>query len=317
MSSYSNAAQQYGKDAADYWSQFDFSPNKRYVKKMCDLYYKEKVSDEEIKKLFKDYQEHSELFDAVSVNFNQLTFEQLRELVQRQTGEYEDNIKLPNQFYESEDGLISIGYFNTFEEATTFEPQNVWCTSVKQERFEEYHDINHDMLYIIRNFGFSKRSGCRFVVAQVDTQGNKTYWTQKGDSLSSKSGNGSFSEDEFETTLGNAIYLLKPMEITDNNTDIKTENIMRNKRTYRLTESRLRGMIREAVKSVLIEGQEDMYSVIANLEHDLETIIHNTDNSSGQAFGSIQDKLLAISNTLSHVDPNLSQQAKSTFEKLR
>lgn len=87
-------------------------------------------------------------------------------------------------------------------------------------------------------------------------------------------------------------------------------------RRYRLTESRLRNMIREAVKSVLIDGQEDMYSVIANLEHDLETIIRNTDNSSGQAFGSIQDKLLAISNTLSHVDPNLSQQAKSTFEKL-
>ena len=64
MSSYSNAAQQYGKDAADYWSQFDFTPNKRYVKKMCDLYYKEKVSDEKIKKLFKDYQGHSELFDA-------------------------------------------------------------------------------------------------------------------------------------------------------------------------------------------------------------------------------------------------------------
>jgi len=29
MSAYSNAVQQYGKDAADFWSQYDFSPTKR------------------------------------------------------------------------------------------------------------------------------------------------------------------------------------------------------------------------------------------------------------------------------------------------
>lgn len=44
----------------------------------------------------------------------------------------------------------------------------------------------------------------------------------------------------------------------DNNTDIKTENIMRNKRTYRLTENRLRGMIREAVKNTLNEISDDL-----------------------------------------------------------
>lgn len=44
----------------------------------------------------------------------------------------------------------------------------------------------------------------------------------------------------------------------DNNTDIKKENIMRNKRTYRLTENRLRGMIREAVKNTLNEISDDL-----------------------------------------------------------
>ena len=43
MSAYSNAVQQYGKDAADFWSQYDFSPTKRYVKKMCDLFYPPRV----------------------------------------------------------------------------------------------------------------------------------------------------------------------------------------------------------------------------------------------------------------------------------
>lgn len=34
MSRYSNAVQKYGKDIADFWSKYDFSPQKRYVKKM-------------------------------------------------------------------------------------------------------------------------------------------------------------------------------------------------------------------------------------------------------------------------------------------
>ena len=50
MSAYSNAVQQYGKDAADFWSQYDFSPTKRYVKKMCDLFYKDKIPQNEITK---------------------------------------------------------------------------------------------------------------------------------------------------------------------------------------------------------------------------------------------------------------------------
>lgn len=256
MSSYSNAVQQYGNIAADYWAQFDFSPNKRYVKKMCDLFYKDKIPYSEITKVFRDYQEHSELFDAIGINFNQLSFEQLKELVQRQTGEYEDNTKLPNQFYESEDGLITIGYFNTFEEATNFEPHNLWCTSIKQKRFEEYHDINHDMLYIIRNCGLSKRSGCRFVVAQVDTEGNKTYWTQTNSSLPKNSGEGTISKSEFEATLGDAVSLLKPMKIKEDNNYIKTEHNMRKNRTMRLTEGRLRGIISEVVKNTINEVKD-------------------------------------------------------------
>lgn len=42
MSSYKNAVQIYGTDAAEFWSQYDFSPTKRYVKKMCDFFIKTK-----------------------------------------------------------------------------------------------------------------------------------------------------------------------------------------------------------------------------------------------------------------------------------
>lgn len=213
MSAYSNAVQQYGKDAADFWSQYDFSPTKRYVKKMCDLFYKDKIPQNEITKIFRGYQENAEWFDEMGIDFNKLTWEQLNELVLKQTGEYDNVSQLPNQFYVSDDGLITIGYFNTFEEAMNFEPQNGWCTSVNQGRFEEHHDINHEMLYIIRNCKFSKGSNCRFVVAQVNLDGSIVYWDQKDNNLND--GGGHISSSEYETSLGDAKTKLQPMKLNN------------------------------------------------------------------------------------------------------
>ena len=178
MSAYSNAIQQYGKDATDFWAQYDFSPTKRYVKKMCDLFYVDKIPQNEITKIFRGYQENAEWFDEMGINFNQLTWEQLKELVLRRTDEYENTIKLPNQFYISDDGLVTIGYFNTFEEARDFEPKNGWCISFNEGWFTQHHDFDHEMLYIIKNYAFSKGSGCRFVVAQVNIDGSIIYWNQ-------------------------------------------------------------------------------------------------------------------------------------------
>ena len=69
MSAYSNAVQQYGRDAADFWSQYDFSPTKRYVKKMCDLFYKDKIPQNEINKIFRGYQENAKWFDEMGIDF--------------------------------------------------------------------------------------------------------------------------------------------------------------------------------------------------------------------------------------------------------
>jgi len=48
----------------------------------------------------------------------------------------------------------------------------------------------------------------------------------------------------------------------------------------------------------------------------LKTVISNTDSTANQAFGGADDKLQMISNMLSHIDVNLSKQAKGTFGKL-
>lgn len=245
MSAYSNAVQQYGKDAADFWSQYDFSPTKRYVKKMCDLFYKDKIPQNEITKIFRGYQENAEWFDEIGVDFNKLTWEQLKELVLKQIGEYDNVSQLPNQFYISDDGLITIGYFNTFEEAMIFEPQNGWCTSVNQGRFEEHHDINHEMLYIIRNNKLSKGSNCRFVVAQVNLDGSIVYWDQKNNNLND--GGGHISASEYETSLGDAKNKLQPMK---SNNQLNC-NLNMNKKLIRLTESDLHRIVKESVQRIL------------------------------------------------------------------
>ncbi len=273
MSAYSNAVQQYGKDAADFWSQYDFSPTKRYVKKMCDLFYKDKIPQNEITKIFRGYQENAEWFDEMGVDFNKLTWEQLKELVLKQTGEYEKVSKLPNQFYVSDDGLITIGYFNTFEEAMNFEPQNGWCTSVNQGRFEEHHDINHEMLYIIRNNKLSKGSNCRFVVAQVNFDGRIVYWDQKNNNLND--GSSRISANEYETSLGDAKSKLQPMKL---NNQLNCNTNM-NKKLIRLTESDLHRIVKESLNKILMEAQSEGVQVRPYTEN-----VFAVGNNSGVKF---------------------------------
>ena len=101
----------------------------------------------------------------------------------------------------------------------------------------------------------------------------------------------------------------------------KVNKTMNKKQTIRLNESQLKRIVSESVKRVLKEddsfqSQERMYGIIANLEADIKTVLHNTDTTSAQAFGSPEEKLRAISNALSHIDNGLSQEAEQTFNKL-
>ena len=89
----------------------------------------------------------------------------------------------------------------------------------------------------------------------------------------------------------------------------------------KLSETQLKKMVSEAVRNVLrendLDAQESIYQIICNLEEDIKTVISNTDSSANQAFGDTQEKLNAITNSLSHIDANLAQQSHSTFVKLQ
>ena len=105
----------------------------------------------------------------------------------------------------------------------------------------------------------------------------------------------------------------EPIQESNTRKDMK-----QNKKT--INEAQLRAIVKEAVRNVLkendLDAQESMYQIICNLEADIKTVISNTDSSSNQAFGDSQDKLNAISNSLSHIDDSLAQQSRLTFAKL-
>ena len=304
MSAYSNAVQQYGRDVANFWAQYDFSPTKRYVKKMCDLFYIDKIPQNEITKIFRAYQENAEWFDAMGINFNELSWDNLKELVLRHIGEYENVAKLPNQFYVSDDGLINIGYFNTFEEAMNFEPQNGWCTSVNQGRFEEHHDINHEMLYIIRNCKLSKGSNCRFVVAQVNLDGSRIYWDQKNNNLNGTNENNHISAEEYETSLGDAVNQLQPMKVKTENKHYNTNRNM-NKKLIRLTESDLHKIVKDSVNRILNEVSYQKAQSAANA-----AIMGGR-----QLSPAMQRRLHKNPNALSDRINNLSKGATNSFNR--
>lgn len=93
-----------------------------------------------------------------------------------------------------------------------------------------------------------------------------------------------------------------------------------NTNKIKLNESQLKQIVSESVKRVLREEydlQEALYQTICNLESDLRTVIKNTDKSSSQAFGDVDDKLNAIVNRLSHVDEGLANQASAIVNKLQ
>jgi hypothetical protein len=211
MSSISAAKQKYKNnlDIVDSFTQKDLSPNKRYVKKMCDLYFEENIEFNEIARLFVGYESNRAIFDAAGVDFNKYNYDQLFELVYKATNEYADKYKLPNEITNSEDKLITVGLLKTFDDAVNLECKNSWCICVSDGHFEE-HTTDGTLLYLIRNLHLSNNTECRFVVAQVYTNGERKYWSSGNHLLSNKHNGSILSISEYEETIKEIIDYLRP-----------------------------------------------------------------------------------------------------------
>lgn len=249
MGSIKDAEQKYKEkpEIVHAFAQKDLSSSKRYVKKMCDLYFEEHIPFEDVCNLFAAYEANKGIFDTVGLNFNQYTYQQLFELVYKASGDYADKCKLPNEIAHSNDKTVSLGLFKTFEEAMNFEGENSWCTSVNQGRFNE-NTMNGTLLYIIRNLRLSKSSECRFVVAQVFNNGEKIYWTSKDNRLTETHEGSRPSIAEYENTIKEVLPYIMPSSNKETN---ESKNMKKN--VVKINENTLRQIVAESVKKVLSE----------------------------------------------------------------
>ena len=212
--SYDKAIEEYGEKMVEFFSQYDFSETKKYTKKICDFYRKEQLPLSEISKIFHTYQQYEKEFEKDGINYNDLSWPELYNLVLNKSLENEDNFKLPNQIYNSDDNLISVGYFGKFEDVFNYKLINNWCIT-KRQIFEEHHNDKNETLYIIKNLKLPKNSICKFVVAQVFPDGKIKYWTSKDTVLKDIDDGAGITRSEYEELLGDAVNYLKPM-ITNN-----------------------------------------------------------------------------------------------------
>ena len=212
--SYNKAIEEYGEKMVEFFSQYDFSETKKYTKKICDLYKKDGIPLIEISKIFHTYQQYEDEFEKEGVDYNVLSWIELYNLVLNKSLENESDFELPNQIYNSNDNLISVGYFDRFEDVFNYKLVNNWCIS-KQYKFEEHHGTKHEMIYIIKDLKLPENSPCRFVIAQVFPDGNIKYWNRNDFVLKDVAEGGSLTISEYEEPIGEVVNYLKPMVINN------------------------------------------------------------------------------------------------------
>lgn len=217
-SQYSNSVQKYGEEKTNAIKNIDKSLSEHYLFKMCQFIYDENINVADVVSLFRRVKAMSPELNIG--NLNNMTYEELCKEVGGVTAQ--DTTLLPNVIYQSVDGMITIGLLDSKNDAENLPISNSWCISRKNDPHDSFNELGkNSVFYIIRNLYFSVSSKIRFVVCQVFNNNAYIIWTQDNHRLE--------YEDEYLKTLGEAVNILKYRNDNDN-TDIKTENIMKNKK---------------------------------------------------------------------------------------
>jgi hypothetical protein len=228
--------------------QNDTSPEKRYVEKMCDLYFNEKIPFNEVVHLFKAYEENRNIYDAVGVDFNILTYKELSESVYKITGEYLSRWEMPNVVYHNKSKGITVSLIRNYEEAKSVLCFNTWCV-FNSSSYWKMHEDDGDTVYLIR---ITKGYYSMFYSAFVKRNGDRIYYAYTHHQLTNEKDEEYPSIVEFEQTIGSgAVKALVPRIIKESKTN---KNMKKN--TIKLNESQLRQIVAESVKKALEEGEE-------------------------------------------------------------
>lgn len=215
-------------------------------------------------------------------------------------------IYAPNCLYN--DGTWSIGIWNSFQEAKLYPIENRWCICHSYKKWKEYVDIKGSVFYIVNCNDTNINQDYRHVCVEIEPNGEIYFWFTDNQSTHIDFLPNYFnclpeSIKEIITTesntRGNKHYNITDTE--NNKTDKNESKNMNRKNTIRLTESELKNIITESVKSILTEATvnenqlaDRTYPLIGDLIDEWDNIRDNTGRYSETAtrvVGALQNVL--------------------------
>ena len=255
---YNTAKQKYGNIALEILSQ---GIPDEYVYLACKFHVEHMIPIDVLKDKFRKWISYVRNLGRQTYNVNTLTYKQFDDIINNSL----EKAMKPNPVYD--DGTVFMGEFKTKEDALLYPIPNEWCTSNSSNKFNQYTRDGY-RLFVIENKSLDEP--LKHVCASV-FKGRVIYWDvndiQQLENLANPRETNNSEHEQYQRTLPKPVihYLYNiAAQQTDailnqrtSNHSLNTENInniMKNKKVIRLTESDLHNIIAEAVKNVLREG---------------------------------------------------------------
>lgn len=165
--------------------------------------------------------------------------------------EYKNKYGIPNQIYN--DGKAVIGLLRSSKDLAYFPVKVSWCIS-QPKMFQQYTDdpMAYTM-YIIDNGQSGKSDTERYVCMLIDKNGEVSYWSLDNYPMSRDA----MMEYDETLTQGALSYIGK---LCQDRKGVVNEMNRRNK-TIRITESKIRNIIRECVERIITEEYPNVFQI--------------------------------------------------------
>ena len=235
----STLVQRYGENQINAILNRNISYLTHHIKKICEFVYDEGIDISKVQQAFQQYEQLKKQGDAF--DYRNLSFSEFVNKLQTLT----ISVQLPNVIFTSNDKMIQIGRFDTFEEANSFQKQtNITCCFCTNKVWWNIYKGHGAELYIIHNLYQSCKSRLRYVIVVILANKKPYFFDMNDKSLRKERGIEVYSK-YIASLNGAERYLLE-------NKNINCNRNMNNK-LIRLTESDLHRIVRESVNKVLNE----------------------------------------------------------------
>ena len=155
----STLVQRYGENRVNAILNRNISYLTHHIKKICEFVYDEGIDISKVQRAFQQYEQLKKQGEAF--DYRNLSFSEFVNKLQTPT----ISVQLPNVIFTSNDKMIQIGRFDTFEEANSFQKQtNITCCFCTNKVWWNIYKGHGAELYIIHNLYQSSKSRLRYVI---------------------------------------------------------------------------------------------------------------------------------------------------------